>query len=257
VDRLKIDEAVLGVRFDPILARPSARLPQSLCGRAIPHSSIDCPHINGNLQTPQLTLPLYAYPNKYSNSNMTSSPAAEEPTFTPFTKAERIQQLNEIDRSITTLLHSAGLALQTLTSSSSSQDQNKREAFQEKSNAYLRTLQSVDVRLRRQIYGLEEEDIIPAEKGKMKSNEGQDGILGGVGSSMANQGAAGKEETQISVGDGGMGKLEIGWLNSRSGRVGMAMEAELWEKAKGFLEGIEKTAEGGTHEREEDYDMHS
>ncbi len=40
---------------------------------------------------------------------------------------------------------------------------------------------------------------------------------------------------------GSMGKLDIGWLNSRSGRVGRDMEAELWEKARVFLEGLEES----------------
>ncbi|PSS25348.1 hypothetical protein M430DRAFT_33096 [Amorphotheca resinae ATCC 22711] len=181
---------------------------------------------------------------------MASIPAPEDPAFVPFTKAERIQQLNEIDKSITTLLHSAGLALQTLTTTStqtsSPQVQNKREAFQEKSNTYLRTLQSIDVRLRRQIYGLEEEDIIAGAKTKTKASEGQEGVV---------QGAGGKDETQISIGEGGMGKLDIGWLNSRSGSVGMKMESELWERAKSYLESIEKSGDNGTNDREGDHDM--
>jgi hypothetical protein len=37
-----------------------------------------------------------------------------------------------------------------------------------------------------------------------------------------------------------LGNLDIGWLNSRSGRVERDMEAELWEKARTFLEGLEK-----------------
>jgi hypothetical protein len=43
-----------------------------------------------------------------------------------------------------------------------------------------------------------------------------------------------------SVVEGGMGKLDIGWLNSRSGRVERDMEAELWERARVFLEGEKK-----------------
>ncbi|KIM95104.1 hypothetical protein OIDMADRAFT_106642 [Oidiodendron maius Zn] len=180
---------------------------------------------------------------------MSQQTAGGELTFTPFTTAERIQQLNEIDKSITSLLHSAGLALQTLGSSaahsSSSPIKNKREAFQEISNAYLRTLQSVDVRMRRQIYGLEEADIIPGEKIKAKG-EGQETTLGGTSAVIVGQGVGGKEEALISVGDGGMGKLDIGWLNSRSQSVDRDMEAELWEKAKIFLEGLEKVDEKGT-----------
>jgi hypothetical protein len=179
----------------------------------------------------------------------------EEPTFTPFTTAERIQQLNDIDKSITALLHSAGLALQTLSSSSirspPSPIQNKREAFQDISNTYLRTLQSVDVRLRRQIYGLEEAEIIPGEKAKTKG-EGQEVTVGGIGTVMAGQGIGGKEETMISVGDGGMGKLDIGWLNSRSQSVDRDMEAELWARARKFLEALKKTGENGAEASPQD-----
>jgi hypothetical protein len=47
------------------------------------------------------------------------------------------------------------------------------------------------------------------------------------------------------VGEGGMGKLDIGWLNSRSGRVERDMEGGLWERARGFLEESEgKEGEG-------------
>jgi hypothetical protein len=52
-----------------------------------------------------------------------------------------------------------------------------------------------------------------------------------------------------------MGKLDIGWLNSRSGRVGRDMEAELWERAKGFLEGLEKGENNGTDEKDQDGDL--
>lgn len=185
-----------------------------------------------------------------------SPPAeGEESTFKPFTTAERIQQLNDIDKSITALLHSAGLALQTLSSSATQASplptQNKREAFQEISNSYLRTLQSVDVRLRRQIYGLEEADIIPGEKSKPKGN-GQESTAGEMAAMMAGQGAGAKEETLISVGDGGMGKLDIGWLNSRSQSVDRNMEGELWSKARAFLEGLQKTGEKGAEGDPED-----
>ena len=42
-----------------------------------------------------------------------------------------------------------------------------------------------------------------------------------------------------------MGKLDIGFLNTRSGRVGRDMEAELWEKARSFLENLETEKPGG------------
>jgi len=110
----------------------------------------------------------------------------------------------------------------------------------------------VDVGLRRQIYGLEEADIIPAEKVK-KGKESQ----GGFGAAAGLGALAGKSApTTESAGVDGMGKLDIGWLNSRSGRVGRDMEAELWERARGFLEGSETGESHGTEDKaDEDEDM--
>lgn len=56
------------------------------------------------------------------------------------------------------------------------------------------------------------------------------------------------------VEEGGMGKLDIGWLNSRGGRVERDMEAELWGRARAFLERDGKEKEG---EGEEDVEMRS
>lgn len=57
---------------------------------------------------------------------------------------------------------------------------------------------------------------------------------------------------ETTIADGGMGKLDIGWLNSRSGRVGRDMEAELWEKARMFLEGLEKGKSNGAEQKADD-----
>jgi hypothetical protein len=135
-------------------------------------------------------------------------------------------------QNITQLLHSAGLALKILTTSRSvpSSGQpiaNHRDDFQNATDAYLKTLQSVDVRLRRQIMGLEEADIIVGEKKERSEQEAK---------------AAGKDENDL---DGGTGKLDIGWLNSRSGRVERDNEAKLWARARKFLEGLEDRAETG------------
>ena len=179
--------------------------------------------------------------------------AAEEPSgsrsYRPFTKAEHIQQLNDIDKvqkptpappyltdvpqSITQLLSSAGLALQTLSATHATSEtpiSERKEAFQKASESYLTTLQKVDVLLRRNIYGLEEANIIPAEKKTREQVKGgkTDGGAKAIGGDVAS-----------------LGKLDIGWLNSRSGRVGRDMEAELWEKAKVFLEGLEAEKTGG------------
>ena len=58
-------------------------------------------------------------------------------------------------------------------------------------------------------------------------------------------------ETEKVVEEGGMGKLDIGWLNSRSGRVGRDMEAELWERARKFLEEVDGGKANGEEEKQD------
>lgn len=57
---------------------------------------------------------------------------------------------------------------------------------------------------------------------------------------------------ESNIGENGMGKLDIGFLNSRSGRVGRDMEAELWERSRKFLEGLEKGKSDGNGEKEDE-----
>ena len=183
-----------------------------------------------------------------------------ESTFKPFTKAERIRQLNDIDKSIASLLRSAGLALQTLGSVKSSDVsdglQDKRQQFQDRSNDFLRTLQSVDIRLRRQIDGLEEAGIIPAgpTSAKPKPKEAIGASMGaGMAGLQAGQSAVGGDKGErLTVAEGQMGKLDIGWLNSRSGSVDRNMEAELWQKTRTFMEKVtkEESARGGADSTE-------
>ena len=198
-----------------------------------------------------------------SQASATMSAHAQdvESTFKPFTKAERIRQLNDIDKSIASLLRSAGLALQTLGSVKSSDMsdglQDKRQQFQDRSNDFLRTLQSVDIRLRRQIDGLEEAGIIPAgpTSAKPKPKEASGASMGaGMAGLQAGQSAVGGDKGErLTVAEGQMGKLDIGWLNSRSGSVDRNMEAELWQKARTFMEKVtkEEAARGGADSTED------
>lgn len=139
-------------------------------------------------------------------------------------------------QSVTELLKSAGLALQTLASSkenASTPIPARRAAFEATSNSYFETLQTVDVGLQRQILGMEEADII----------------------------AVGKKDAPDDVHqvEGKLGNLDIGWLNSRNGIVDRNLEAELWEKARKFLEersdGKEKGHGQGEGEGDDEVDM--
>lgn len=106
----------------------------------------------------------------------------------------------------------------------------------------------VDVGLKRQIWALEEADIIPPEKAKAKQKEPVS-FNKNMGGNKASQAA---EPPPV---EGGMGKLDIGWLNSRSGQVGRDMEAELWEKAKVFLEGVDANGSGKRSDVDDDGDQ--
>ncbi|KAI9645868.1 hypothetical protein NHQ30_005304 [Ciborinia camelliae] len=173
---------------------------------------------------------------------MSSSPEETQTSaFRPFTKAERIQQLNEIDKSILQLVQTAGQTLKILTASQEGETlspQEKRQAFENASNSYLKTLQSVDVRLRRQILGLEEADIIPADKIKSKNKGKVAAEVMETRRPAVPGNMAGNKADDVAT-DGGIGNLDIGFLNSRSGRVGRDMEAELWAKSRKFLEDLD------------------
>ncbi|KAL1956315.1 hypothetical protein VTO42DRAFT_7398 [Malbranchea cinnamomea] len=131
-----------------------------------------------------------------------------------FASADRIRQLNEIDSDVAKLVQSAGLAIQALTEApppSSSPDEGALEAhkraFKQASAQYFALLSSIDVRLRRQVYALEEAGIIQPDSG---------------------EGTTGQTT-------GGVNQLDISWLNSRKDTVSKDKEAELWANARKFV----------------------
>ncbi|KAI9055234.1 hypothetical protein LZ554_000198 [Drepanopeziza brunnea f. sp. 'monogermtubi'] len=149
------------------------------------------------------------------------------PKFKPFTKAERIQQLNDIDKSVHLVLKSAGMALKTLSATQHIQEETTAErkaGFEAASDSLISHLVKVDVGLRRNVWGLEEASIIVTEKVNKVTAQTGNGLLG-------------RPKQEAEAADvSSMGKLDIGWLNSRSGRVGRDMEAELWGNFRKFLE---------------------
>ena len=90
--------------------------------------------------------------------------------------------------------------------------EQRKEVFTSAASDYFSLLSSVDVNLRRQIYALEEANIIPGES---QQTEGGSNIVGGS-----------------------MGNLDVGRLNSRTDKVGKEKEAELWAKAQEIAESL-------------------
>lgn len=132
---------------------------------------------------------------------------------------------------MTKLLHSASETIRTLTNSSSppthfgeakskpdtaaspspsdgtdaSLLERRKSAFKDAAARYFATLSALDVRLRRQVYALEESGIIPSGP-------------------VATKSAAELSAT-------GVNPLDVSWLNSRKDTVWKDKEAELWAEA--------------------------
>ena len=130
------------------------------------------------------------------------------------------------------------------TSASDSEDErlemaaftDRKEAFKTAASQYFHTLSSLDVRLRHEINALKEADILPSE------SKYRDTAISNSQASIPNitamqQGAnrQGIPRRGVITG-GGLGSLDIGWLNSRNNNVGKEMEAELWEEAQRRVE---------------------
>lgn len=153
-------------------------------------------------------------------------------------------------KDVAQLLHSAGLAVKTLTTSalatgetSENFDQDigqRKESFSAASSQYFSLLASIDVRLRRQISALEKAQIIPSEASTKESQTDLDTataltrMSGGSRSSLVGN-------SKDSIINGGLGNLDVSWLNSRNNKVEKDMEAELWEGAHNL---VQKTLEG-------------
>ncbi|KAJ5791162.1 uncharacterized protein N7518_008173 [Penicillium psychrosexuale] len=160
------------------------------------------------------------------------APPQELPSFT---SADRIRQLNEMDKDVTKLLHSAGLAIQALTNAKpgpssvapdGSLDSHKTR-FKEASAKYFALLSSADVSLRRQIYSLEESSLVGPERASR---------AGDAKAGARNEGAAGAKSRAPN-------SLDISRLNSRKDTVGKDKEAELWAAARQFVEQMQKPSE--------------
>ncbi|KIX99425.1 uncharacterized protein Z520_05001 [Fonsecaea multimorphosa CBS 102226] len=157
----------------------------------------------------------------------------DEGKTTAFTPATRIAELNEIDRSISTLLSAASDAVGILSNSPTTEIQeaalrsssSARAAFATAAESYFSTLSSIEVRLRRQVYALEEADLI-------RPGDDRDARKGR---------AMGGDNNLTRVGGG---PLDPSWLNARASEsVEAGMKQELLAQAKEFVENAEKEAQ--------------
>ncbi len=144
---------------------------------------------------------------------------AQTKTLTP---SDRIAELNDIDKSVSGLLSSASEAVGILSNHPDSLPSapktlaSAQARFTQASSTFFSTLSDIEVRLRRQVYALEEADLI--EAGEEKDAK------------------AGRALGASSTGRSGVGPLDPSWLNARADNgVEFAMRKELVSQAKDFL----------------------
>lgn len=126
--------------------------------------------------------------------------------------------------------------------------EQRKAAFQSHMDSFLASLHAVDVQLRRSIMGLNEAGIIrlrPTTQSTVPLAAPVPGMPGAASSGPVVGGGGGgppgpDDHHAASVyptGSGTIGaRLDVGWLNARGGKVEREMEAELWARARAFLE---------------------
>lgn len=168
-----------------------------------------------------------------------SEAALHAPSLTP---ASRITKLNQIDQSISTLLSAAADAVAILSNKPATEREEKalktpeaaRTAFTAAAETYFSTLSSIEVRLRRQVYALEEASLIrPGNDGDARRGRALGGDTG---------------LTRV-----GGGPLDPSWLNARAtDKVGARMKQELLGQARDFVERAAQSSQTGFDEEGQD-----
>jgi len=119
--------------------------------------------------------------------------------------------------------------------------EKQKESFTAATSLYFTLLSSIDVRLRRSIYALEEADIIQSET---TSRESQSNLVvpaaAAVFGTAANNPQKQTGGSKVTVTGGGLGTFDVGWVNSRNDNVGREMEKDTWEEAEWFVARFEK-----------------
>lgn len=161
-----------------------------------------------------------------------------------FTPSDHIAELNGIDKSISDLLSSASEAIGILSNDAEVVPSAPRTLasaqarFTQASSTYFATLSDIEVRLRRQVYALEEAGLI--EPGEEKDAK------------------AGRALGASSTGRGGVGPLDPSWLNARADNgVDFAMRKGLVSQTKDFLERMktEGHLQGASEPEDRNVDM--
>ncbi|KAK7755144.1 hypothetical protein SLS62_002959 [Diatrype stigma] len=154
----------------------------------------------------------------------------QQDNFVPFTTAERMQQLGQIDKDIAELLRSASKAIEALGKKEAEggnaavPEANPNKVFEGSMNDFIRGLRRVNVGMKRQILGLEEAGIISLRKDE--------------GVTTDSQGTSSHQPRLEPDGEGKIGGLDVGWLNSHNSQIEQQTAAELWSETEAFLQDL-------------------
>jgi len=198
-------------------------------------------HTNGDVSIPDALSqsPLHKPTPQHTLPNLDPEPAAVSTSPPASNVASNILQLCSIDQTIVELMTHTASALDALGGDASSVSTappskttpppptgaQRLQAFQAATESFLSALHSVDVRMKRQLWVLEEAGIL---------NFGNDLDDGDGGGDRAKK----PKPTVAPNAMGLVGELDQGWLNSRiaSGGVEKERQAEMWARARIVLE---------------------
>ena len=152
-------------------------------------------------------------------------------------------------KDVVALLKLAGQAINALTPKHTTVDSQppanvdeRKKDFTAAASGYFNTLSSIDVKLQRQIKALEASGIIPGE-GHANAPLKQTEVSGMISDTGSLNPAAALKQTGIRrniITEGGLGNLDVGWLNSKNDNVGSEVDAEIWEEALRTIESFEE-----------------
>ncbi|KAK5135162.1 hypothetical protein LTR08_005548 [Meristemomyces frigidus] len=165
---------------------------------------------------------------------------------TEITPAARIRELNAINEQFAAVLQHAGQAIKALSPDAGNSEYGvdaRKETFENESRAVFTSIQSGTAQLRRQVYALEEADIIAAEAPALSSSAPPRQQQSNAGPGRGAPAATPTAELER-ITNGGLGNLDVGWLNSRGNKVGAEKEAELVEEARRLAEQSLRDAHG-------------
>ncbi|KAF2214394.1 hypothetical protein CERZMDRAFT_83098 [Cercospora zeae-maydis SCOH1-5] len=175
-----------------------------------------------------------------------------------FTPEERIDELSTINQDVSKLVTSAGQAIHALTNrplnlhaseddddeqmtgTSNETIEDRKARFKDNTESFFVHAQSIFAILRRQVIALEEASIITPDP---QASPEQPKTVQQPAQSSPRSFAPVPKEQQLDpdrIKNGGLGHLDIGWLNSRGNKVGTEKESELMQEAKTLLEDLLK-----------------